>query len=124
MCEIQFVQLIMPRRGEGCARRHGNTQRRMRDYTASRFRELFGLFFFFFFFFQRGNRVNGRRLGVRPLPSPQTRVRTSINHLLIIAALPAHNEKVKPADIAPEVVYESTIGASETMPNAGPGRRN
>lgn len=66
--------------------------------------------------------MNGGRLDVRPLPSLQTRVRMSINHLLIITALPAHNEKVKLADIAPEVVYETTIRASEMIPNTGQGR--
>lgn len=66
--------------------------------------------------------MNGLRVGVRPLPSPQTRVRMSINHLLIIAALPAHNEKVKLSDIAPGVVYETAMRASEMIPNTRPGR--
>ena len=34
---------------------------------------------------------------------------SSINHLLIIAALPAHNEKVKRPNIAPVVLYETMI---------------
>lgn len=33
----------------------------------------------------------------------------SINHLLIITALPAHNEKVQRPNIAPVVVYEIMI---------------
>lgn len=66
--------------------------------------------------------MSGGRLGVGPLPSLQTRVRMSINHLLIITALPALNEKVKLADILPEVLYETTMRASEMVPNTGPGR--
>lgn len=101
----------MPRRGEGGSRRHGNTQRRKRDDKASGFRERFGVFFP-----KEENEwtVAGSVSGLsRP---PHTRVRMSMNHLLIITALPAHNEKVKLADIAPEVVYETTIRESEMIP--------
>lgn len=67
--------------------------------------------------------MNGLRVGVMPLLSPQTRVRMSINHLLIIAALPAHNEKVKLSDIAPEVVCETAKRRSEMIPKHSSGEK-
>lgn len=81
---------------------------RKRDYTHS---GVWATSLWFCLVFQRGEGAS-----VRPLPSLQTGVRMSINHLLIIAALPAHNEKVKLSDIAPEVVYETTVRASEVIP--------
>lgn len=93
--------------------------RKERDYTHS---GVWATFLWFCLVFQRGEGASGGPLGVRPLPSLQTGVRMSINHLLIITALPAHNEKVKLSDIAPEAVYETTVRASEVIPNPRPRR--
>lgn len=109
MCEIQFVQLITPRRGKAV---HESMEEEAGLYA---FRGL-GDFPLVLSCFQRGEGASGGPLGVRPPPSLQTGVRMSINHLLIITALPAHNEKVKLSDIAPEVVYETTVRASEVVP--------
>lgn len=107
MCEIQFVQLITPRRGKAV---HNGMEEEAGLYG---FRDLGDSIFCFVLVSQRGKGANGGPLGARPPSSLQTGVRMSINHLLIITALPAHNEKVKLSDIAPEVVYETTLRASQ-----------
>lgn len=77
--------------------------RKKRDYTHS---GVWATSLWFCLVFHRGDGASAR-----PPPSLQTRVRMSINHLLIITALPAHNEKVKLSDIAPGVLYETTVSS-------------
>lgn len=132
MCEIQFVQLIMPRRGgEGWCwwwwwwrRRRFMTGWWRRENIPGKKRDDGLLFKKYINWKNKSERVKRKEkwrsewwspvrscLGP-PLCPCRCESILSINHLLITAALPAHNEKVKRPNIAPVVLQENHDRAS------------